>query len=35
MRNEYGIDAVLNKPLPDFDRLKGILDDVITKKQRG
>jgi CheY-like chemotaxis protein len=35
MRNEYGIDAVLNKPLPDFDRLKGILDDVITKKQHG
>ena len=35
MRNEYGIDAVLNKPLPDFDRLKGILDDVITKKQSG
>jgi CheY-like chemotaxis protein len=35
MRNEFGIDAVINKPLPDFDQLKSTLDGIITKKQAG
>lgn len=32
MKREYGIDHVINKPLPDFDQLKVILDDVIKAK---
>lgn len=32
MRKQYGVDYVINKPLPDFDRLKTILDDVIKNK---
>ena len=32
MRVEYGVDYVINKPLPDFDRLKTILDNVIKSK---
>lgn len=32
MRTQYGVDYVINKPLPDFDRLKTILDDVIKSK---
>jgi hypothetical protein len=35
MRNEFGIDAIINKPLPDFDQLKKTLDDIITKKKAG
>lgn len=32
MRQQYGVDHVINKPLPDFDRLKTILDSVIAHK---
>lgn len=32
MRDEFGVDHVVNKPLPDFDKLKSILDDVIKSK---
>ena len=32
MRDEFGVDHVVNKPLPDFDKLKSILDEVIKSK---
>jgi CheY-like chemotaxis protein len=32
IKNEYGVDYVINKPLPDFDRLRTILDNVIRQK---
>jgi CheY-like chemotaxis protein len=32
MKTEFGIDHIINKPLPDFERLKTILDDVIRSK---
>ncbi len=32
MKEEFGIDHVINKPLPDFDRLKVIIDKVIADK---
>lgn len=32
MRVQFGVDYVINKPLPDFDRLKSILDNVIAQK---
>lgn len=35
MRSRFGVDHVINKPLPDFDRLKVILDDVIAAKAQG
>lgn len=35
MRAEYGVDAVINKPLPDFDRLRTILYDIIERKHNG
>lgn len=34
MRDKFGVDAVINKPLPDFDRLKVALDDIIAKKKQ-
>jgi len=33
LRQDYGVDHVINKPLPDFDRLGIILHDIIKKKQ--
>lgn len=33
MRRGYGVDEVINKPLPDFDRLRTILYDIIERKQ--
>lgn len=33
MKRDYGVDAVINKPLPDFDQLRTMLYDVIEKKQ--
>lgn len=35
MMNNNGVDLILNKPLPDFMELKGILEQVIDEKQRG
>ena len=35
MKREFGVDYVMNKPLPDFDQLKKILDTVIATKQNG
>jgi len=32
MRAETGVDYIINKPLPDFIQLKGILDDIIQSK---
>ncbi len=34
MRREYGIDHVINKPLPDFDRLHVVLHDIIEQKRK-
>jgi len=34
MRIEFGVDYVINKPLPDFERLRTILHDIITNKAR-
>lgn len=33
LRQDYGVDHVINKPLPDFDRLGVILHDIIKKKE--
>ena len=33
MKHEHGVDAVINKPLPDFDRLRTILQDIISRKE--
>lgn len=33
MRKLYGVDQVINKPLPDFDRLKQTIDDIIAAKR--
>ncbi|GEM_PF-338106 len=33
MKKDFGVDAVINKPLPDFDRLRTILYDIITRKK--
>lgn len=35
MMTNSGVDAVINKPLPDFLQLKGILHDIIEKKRGG
>lgn len=32
MRHDFGVDSVINKPLPDFDRLKQIIDEIIADK---
>lgn len=34
IKNEYGVDHVINKPLPDFDKLRTILHDVIEQKSK-
>lgn len=34
MRDDYGVDHVINKPLPDFDRLRIVLHDIIEEKKR-
>ncbi len=34
MKSEFGVDDVINKPLPDFDRLRTILYTIIEKKQK-
>ena len=33
MRKDFGVDYVINKPLPDFDRLRVVLHDIIEKKK--
>lgn len=33
MRQDFGVDHVINKPLPDFDRLRVVLHDIISEKQ--
>ncbi len=33
MQTEFGVDRVINKPLPDFDNLKRELDHIIATKQ--
>jgi CheY-like chemotaxis protein len=35
MRKEYGVDYVINKTLPDFDRLRAVLHDINEKKKNG
>jgi CheY-like chemotaxis protein len=35
MMTDYGVDQIINKPLPDFLELKRILEDVIARKRRG
>lgn len=32
MKRESGIDQIINKPLPDFQTLKALLEDIIRKK---
>lgn len=32
LRQEFGVDYVINKPLPDFDRLGIVLHDIIKQK---
>lgn len=34
LKEETGVDHVINKPLPDFMALKGILDGIIEKKKQ-
>ena len=34
MRQEYGIDHIINNPLPDFDRLHVVLHDIIDQKRK-
>lgn len=33
MKADTGVDHIINKPLPDFMQLKGILDNIIAAKQ--
>lgn len=33
MRRDFGVDEVINKPLPDFDRLRSILYGIIESKK--
>jgi CheY-like chemotaxis protein len=35
MMNEYGVDHIVNKPLPDFIELKRVLEEVIARKYGG
>lgn len=32
MKQETGVDHIINKPLPDFVELKGVLDEIIASK---
>ena len=34
MKREFGVDYIMNKPLPDFDRLKQTLDTIIGAKAK-
>ncbi len=34
IKNDYGVDHVINKPLPDFDTLRVILHDIIEQKSQ-
>lgn len=34
IREEYGVDYVINKPLPDFDKLRILLHDIIAHKNK-
>jgi CheY-like chemotaxis protein len=34
IREEYGVDYVINKPLPDFDKLRVLLHDIIAQKNK-
>lgn len=34
IKDEYGVDHVINKPLPDFDKLRTILHDIIAQKSK-
>jgi CheY-like chemotaxis protein len=33
MRQEFGVDEVINKPLPDFDQLRSVLYGIIDRKK--
>jgi CheY-like chemotaxis protein len=33
MKTEYSVDHIINKPLPDFDKLRTLLHDVISRKK--
>lgn len=33
IKNDYGVDHVINKPLPDFDKLRTVLHDIIQRKK--
>lgn len=35
MMQTSGVDAIINKPLPDFLQLKAFLDEIIARKRRG
>jgi two-component system alkaline phosphatase synthesis response regulator PhoP len=34
IKDDYGVDHVINKPLPDFDKLRTILHDIIAQKSK-
>lgn len=34
IKKEYGVDHVINKPLPDFDKLRTLLEGIIEDKSR-
>ncbi len=34
MRNDYAVDHIINKPLPDFDQLRILLHNIIQQKQQ-
>ncbi|MDX1992641.1 MAG: response regulator [bacterium] len=34
MKNEFGVDFIINKPLPDFERLRTMLHDIIANKAK-
>ncbi|GAB4520427.1 MAG: hypothetical protein OHK0046_30670 [Anaerolineae bacterium] len=34
MKTEFGVDHVINKPLPDFERLRILLHDIIDRKKK-
>jgi CheY-like chemotaxis protein len=33
IKTDYGVDHVINKPLPDFDKLRTVLHDIIAQKK--
>jgi two-component system, OmpR family, alkaline phosphatase synthesis response regulator PhoP len=35
MMTDYGVDQIINKPLPDFMELRRILEEVIARKTKG